>query len=111
MINCPFCNAQLRIQMYQSECKDCQVNFISRQIGHKLDSPWKTYWYTFKFQDPIYHALNMDFDKGQTIVWLNDPNGNPLHQIRLDIPSIFPDTRPETALSLARRLHHLIAFS
>jgi hypothetical protein len=97
--------------MYQSECKDCQVDFISRQIGSTLDSPWKTYWYTFKFRDPIYHALNMDFDSNQTTIWLHNPNGDLLRQIPIKLPQTFPDTRPETALSLARRLHHLIAFS
>jgi len=111
MINCPFCNNQLRIQMYQSECKDCQVTFISRQIGHTLDSPWKTYWFTFKFQDPVYHVLNIDFDKNQTTIWLHDPNGDLQKQIPIKIPQIIPDVNPSNALSIARRLHNLIAFT
>lgn len=110
MINCPFCNAQLRIQMYKSECKDCQVDFLSTQMGNRLDSPWYTYYFTFKFQDEVYHSLNIDFSKGHTLIWLNNKE-EPLNQHRIDIPSIFPDTRPETALALARKLHHLIAFT
>jgi len=110
MINCPFCNNQLRIQMYQSECKDCQVTFLSRQIGSKLDSPWHTYYFTFKFRDEVYHSLNLNFDEGKTFIWLNNKE-KPLHQHRIDIPSLLQDVNPSNALSIARRLHNLIAFT
>jgi hypothetical protein len=52
----------------------------------------------------------MDLDKKETTVWLNN-YANPLEQIPIKLPQVFPDTKPEDALSLARRLHHLIAFS
>lgn len=96
--------------MYSSECKDCQVDFLSKQIGHKLESPWRIFYCTFKFQDDIYHALTIDFDMPETVVWLNN-NINPMEQIPIHIPQTFPDVKPETALSLARRLHKLIAFT
>jgi hypothetical protein len=109
-INCPFCNDQLRIQMYSSECKDCQVSFMSKQIGYTLDSPWRIFYLTFNLQDAVYHSLIMDLDKPETTIWLNNQK-NYLEQIAIKIPQVFPDARPETALSLAKRLHQLIAFS
>jgi hypothetical protein len=55
--------------------------------------------------------MNMNFDDNETTIWLHNPNGDPLRQIPIKIPRVFPNTKPEDALSLARRLHKLIAFT
>jgi hypothetical protein len=88
------------------------MTYLSHQVGRTLDSPWQTYWMTFRFQnDKTYFGLNMNLEKEITTIYLHNPNGDVLRQIPIIIPNVFSVAKLEDALPLAKRLHGLIAFS
>lgn len=97
--------------MYASKCDKCHIRFICRQLDRRSDTPWSIFYQSFRFQnDKTYHSLSTELDEGKTIVWLHNPNGDPMMQVAIKIDGIFPVNKPEDALPLARRLHNLVAF-
>lgn len=100
---CQFCGATWPVGFYQFSCLNCDVKYTVTKAGQ--------YEYIIYYlKHPIYYSVAMDMRTNTTIVWYQPDN--PQHdRVRLEIPQVFPQTKPNEALLLAQRLHKLVAFS
>jgi hypothetical protein len=116
MMKCRFCDKSLIISMYALECKDCHVKYLATHSAPTW-SNWHYIRQTYQLQDPEYilHALTMDFEKKESTLWIfTDPghilSEQPTPMKRATFAGISIDTKPEDALTLARRYHRLLVF-
>ena len=104
---CSFCHKYLipaKYESYSFVCHDCNVE-VSINDHHRFAI-------TYRLNDPDIFALIMHLDTEFTILAFN--NDSPLRDRfkhpRLTIKGIWPDTKPQDALNLAKRILKLLIF-
>lgn len=100
---CKFCQKLLLVYLHPGSshtamCTNCRIDYVV--------SGTHTCAQTYYLEGLVYHALIMHLDTGFTFVTFEDSQ----QQEDIVFRTTFPDTKPEDALALAKRLHHLKAF-
>jgi hypothetical protein len=98
---CKFCQKLLLVYIspgtaHTVDCSNCRISYVV--------SGNTTCAQTYYLEGPVYHALIMHLDTGFTFVTFMDTLQDIVFR------ATFPDTKPEDALALAKRLHNLKAF-
>lgn len=110
---CKFCGQENRIQMYISKCETCHVEFMTVERANE----WVLVSLTYRFDDPVFYVMVMQLETEYTTIYLGPPqiimdnDGNGELSRQRSIPEVWPDTRPQEALHLARRLINMMVFS
>jgi|SRR5277367_4610371 len=111
-LKCRFCQKENRVHMYISECNDCRVRYLA--IQDRLDPDvWHYLRQTYLLQDPdkLLHALLIDYEDNESVVWVYNYPYDGFDMRKVTFPGIILQIKPEDALSSARRLYRLLAFS
>jgi hypothetical protein len=100
---CKFCDKKLQYDQVgymclDYMCPDCNVKF--------LVNSGRCYYITYYFKDEVYHAMSMNLNENTTSIFIFINNA-----LVLEFNMIFPDTKPEDAMKLAKRLHNISAFA
>jgi len=93
-IICKFCKSTAIITAGTTTCYNCDVQFNSFAI-------------TYYIYGPFYYSLVMYLNKEITI----KQGSNDFLLKQIIIPYVYPETKPEDALSLAKQIYNLSALA
>jgi hypothetical protein len=95
--SCKFCKEKCAlVSGYELTCRKCDMEFIVTDTYHNQ---------TYRLRDNEIALMSMHLDTNRTYIYFFSPTKC------ITIHGTFPDTKPEDALELARRLTNLKAFS